>query len=45
MSFKYLEKLVKYVKEVYKIEKGIIKLSDKRRKLIHIVGQVIICSP
>ncbi|MCB2306067.1 hypothetical protein LGL08_05230 [Clostridium estertheticum] len=42
MVIKYLEKLVKYIKEVYKIERGISKLSDKRRNPIYSTGQVIL---
>ncbi len=42
MGIKYLEKLLKYMKEVYKIERGISKLRDKRRNPIYSTGQVIL---
>ncbi|MCA1072495.1 transposase [Clostridium bowmanii] len=42
MGKRYLDKLVKYMKDVYKIEKGISKLSDKRRNPIYDTGQVIL---
>ena len=42
MGIKYLEKLVKYMMEVYKIESGISKLRDKRRNPIYGTGQVIL---
>ncbi|MBW9173598.1 hypothetical protein K2F43_20645 [Clostridium estertheticum] len=42
MGIKHLEKLVKYIKEVYKIERGISKLNDKRRNPMYSTGEVIL---
>ncbi|MFT5874319.1 MAG: hypothetical protein ACI8WT_003280, partial [Clostridium sp.] len=42
MGIKYLEKLAKYMKEVYKIERGISKLRDKRRNPFYSTGQVVL---